>query len=266
MGTLKHKGLCISLCLVLGSLSFSALANTPQQGMTGITLHSTRVIYPSTASNGVNYQLTNNTPTSYLLQAQILPWQPTTIEADRKQQSAVTGAVFPHRNAFIALPPLQRIDPGDTVTLLIRLKQADLPPADRESMMLLALTAIPAEKSEKTSTNQQMVIAIQNNVKLFYRPESLPQFDEESINDQLQFFRTSTGIGVKNPSAFYITFDSLKVNDRQVDLGSSRMLPPYAEQHWPADLEMPPQKIEWRVIDDKGGVSGKTYQKQLPEG
>lgn len=264
MSILNHKGVSISLWLLFSSLSFSAQANNPQQGMTGITLHNTRVIYPSTATNGVNYQLTNNSSVSYLLQAQILPWVPAITETMQEQTGAVTAGVQPSPKAFIALPPLQRIDPGETVTLLLRLKQADLPPADRESIAVLTLTAIPAKKSEKTSTAPQMVIAVQNNVKLFYRPATLPQFDEDTINDQLQFVPTSTGITVKNPSAFYITFDRLTVDSHAVDLGSTRMIPPYSEHQWSLALDNRPKKIEWQVINDKGGVSDKIHHKQLP--
>jgi P pilus assembly chaperone PapD len=260
MGSLSW-GLSISLWLLLGSLSFSAQANSTQRGMEGITLHNTRVIYPSTATNGVNYQLTNNTSVPYLLQARIQPWAPT--------EGIVTAApqLNPNdsRQAFIALPPLQRIAPGETVTLLLRLKQADLPPQDNESIALLALTAIPAEKSENISTTTQMVIAVQNNVKLFYRPATLPQFDEDTINEQLQFVPTSTGITVKNPSAFYITFDRLTVGSHKVDLGSTRMVAPRSEQHWPMTLDNRPKNIEWQVINDKGGVSDKIHQKQLPD-
>lgn len=265
MGSLSYKGLSLSLWLLLSSLSFSAQTNTPQRGMEGITLHNTRVIYPSTATNGVNYQLTNNTSASYLLQAQILPWVSATTKTEQEQKSTVTSSEQPSPKAFIALPPLQRIGPGETVTLLLRLKQADLPPQDSESIAVLALTAIPAEKSGKTSTTPQMVIAVQNNVKLFYRPATLPQFDEDTINGQLQFVPTSTGITVKNPSAFYITFDRLTVDSHKVDMGSTRMVAPRSEQHWPMTLDSRPKNIEWQVVNDKGGVSDKIHQKQLPD-
>lgn len=263
MGSLSYGGLSISLWLLLASLSFSTQANSPQRGMEGITLHNTRVIYPSTATNGVNYQLTNNTSVAYLLQARIQPWIPAATE--QKQEGVVAADTQPSPKSFIALPPLQRIGPGETVTLLLRLKQADLPPQDSESIAVLALTAIPAEKSENISTTPQMVIAVQNNVKLFYRPATLPQFDEDTINDQLQFVPTSTGITVKNPSAFYITFDRLTVGSHKVDLGSARMIAPRSEQHWPMTLDNRPKNIEWQVVNDKGGVSDKIHQKQLPD-
>lgn len=267
MGSLSYGGLSISLWLLLSGLSFSAQANSPQRGMEGITLHNTRVIYPSTAINGVNYQLTNNTSVAYLLQARIEPWAPTVTGQENEGIVTADAQLNPNdsRQAFIALPPLQRIAPGETVTLLLRLKQADLPPQDSESIAVLALTAIPAEKSENISTTPHMVIAVQNNVKLFYRPATLPQFDEDTINDQLQFVPTSTGITVKNPSAFYITFDRLTVGRHQVDLGSTRMVAPHSEQHWPMALDNRPKNIEWQVVNDKGGVSDKIHQKQLPD-
>lgn len=248
-----------SIGVLLSSLSVWAQASTPQ-GMTGITLHNTRVVYPSTATNGVTYQLTNNSSVPYLLQARIQPWEPSANESSLK-----AGEQSDNSRAFIALPPLQRIDVGETVTLHLRLKQHDLHPQDRESIAVLALTAIPAEKPEQTSTTPQMVIAVQNNVKLFYRPAALQRPDEETINNQLQFVPATSDITVKNPSAFYVTFDRLSVNRQAVDLGNTRMIAPYSEQRWPMVLDKAPKNIEWQVINDKGGVSDKIYQKQLPE-
>ena len=250
-----------SIGILLSSLSGWALANSPQQGMTGITLHNTRVIYPSTATSGVTYQLTNNSSVPYLLQARIQPWE----SSDSKAKANVPPVPDDNSRAFIALPPLQRIDAGETVTLHLRLKHNDLHPQDRESIAVLALTAIPAEKPEQTAATPQIVIAVQNNVKLFYRPAEIQRPDEAVINSQLQFVPTATGITVKNPGAFYVTFDRLSVNLHAVDLGNTRMIAPYGEQSWPLTLKNSPRNIEWQVINDKGGVSDTVYQKQLPE-
>jgi len=259
----------VSIWVILSSLSFLAQASSPQDGMTGMTLHNTRVIYPSTATNGVTYQLTNNSSQAYLLQARIQPWVPSPNKTVLEHQSVLDTQAQPasddNSRTLIVLPPLQRIEPGETATLLLRLKHNNLHTQDRESIAVLALTAIPAEKSAQISTTPQMVIAVQNNVKLFYRPAALPRYDEGAINNQLQFVTTKTGMTVKNPGAFYVTFDRLSVGSHAVDLGHTRMVAPYSEQQWPLTLNDAPKHIEWQVINDQGGVSDEVYQKQLPD-
>ncbi|HHR6443057.1 TPA: fimbrial biogenesis chaperone, partial [Providencia alcalifaciens] len=113
-------------------------ANNIQDQINGLTLHSTRVIYPHDAKNGVTYTITNNTTIPYLLQARLLPWEGNASSQTERDNTD------DNLTAFIALPPLQRFEPGETLTLRI-LQKHHLLTQDKESIAQLSLTAIPAQ-------------------------------------------------------------------------------------------------------------------------
>nr|WP_282551858.1 molecular chaperone [Providencia rustigianii] len=189
-----------------------AWANNLQDQINGLTLHSTRVIYPHDAKNGVTYTLTNNTAIPYLLQARLLPWE-------GSSSSKTTGdTADANLTAFIALPPLQRFEPGETLTLRI-LQKHNLLTQDKESIAQLSLTAIPAQ-SKDAAEGAQMILAVQNNLKLFYRPAGLPEHNLDNIAEQLQFQRTKNTLTLKNPTPFYVTLASLSVGEKRPEFKS----------------------------------------------
>ncbi|MEI9747939.1 fimbrial biogenesis chaperone [Moellerella wisconsensis] len=257
---IKNTMLChlASVIALLAALfAPAALANNLQDQINGLTLHSTRLVYPHDAKNGVTYTITNNTTRPYLLQARLLPW-----ESDSSNQEANANVEIADENltAFIALPPLKRFEPGETLTLHIRQKH-NLLTQDKESIALLSLTAIPSQ-SKETGEGAQMILAVQNNLKLFYRPAGLPEHNLDNIAEQLQFQRTKNTLTLKNPTPFYVTLVSLSVGKKDLDLSSSRMVPPFGEMQWPLDTGHTANDIHWRLIEDDGG-NDKMRTRQL---
>ena len=246
----------LGLCM-LSAITVPVFANNIKDQLNGLTLHSTRVVYPQDEKGGVTYTLTNNTPSAYLLQVRILPWDNDVAEHSEDKQGADEDE---NKTAFIALPPLQRFEAGETLTLRIRQKHNVLV-QDRESIALLELTAIPAQSSETKKDNDGLVMAIQNNLKLFYRPTGLPVHSLEKIEQQLQFQKTQTGITIKNPTPFFITFNALSVGKTDLDLSQQRMIPPFGEQSWVMDADQA-NDVHWQLITDNGG-SGEKATRQL---
>ncbi|UNH24760.1 fimbrial biogenesis chaperone [Moellerella wisconsensis] len=232
-------------------------ANNIQDQINGLTLHSTRIIYPHDAKNGVTYTITNNTAIPYLLQARLLPWED---QSSNQGMPANVETTDDNLIAFIALPPLQRFEPGETLTLRIRQKH-HLLTQDKESIAQLSLTAIPAQ-SKETAEGAHMVLAVQNNLKLFYRPAGLPEHNFDNIAEQLQFQRTQNTLTLKNPTPFYVTLASLSVGKNDLDLSPSRMVPPFSEREWTLDTSHVANDIHWRFIDDDGG-NDKMRTRQL---
>ncbi|MBJ8799269.1 molecular chaperone [Citrobacter freundii] len=96
-------------------------------------------------------------------------------------------------------------------------------PADRESVYWINVKAIPAVDSGAAKSQNILQIAIKTRVKLYYRPAGL----EGSANDaykQLTLQRAGNGINIKNPTPYYITLGSLKVNGRELH---GMMVPPF---------------------------------------
>ncbi|WP_369308791.1 molecular chaperone [Providencia rettgeri] len=235
--------------LLMALFSQPALANNIQDQINGLTLHSTRIVYPHDAKNGVTYTITNNTTMPYLLQARLLPWKG---NSSNQETNANTDSVGEDQTAFIALPPLQRFEPGETLTLRI-LQKHNLLTQDKESIALLSLTAIPAQ-SKEAAEGAQMVLAVQNNLKLFYRPAGLPEHNLDNIAEQLQFQRTKNTLTLKNPTPFYVTLASLSVGKNALNLSSSRMIPPFGEAQWSLDASHVANDIHWQLMEDDGGT------------
>lgn len=157
------------------------------------------------------------------------------------------------------LPPLTRFEPDTALTLRIRLTKNTLP-HDRESVFTLALNAIPAQQnSDETRTS--LVMSTQNNLKLFYRPSDLPPADIEQITKQIEFRRSNNELMVKNPTPFYITFNTLFIGNTEIELGNNRMISPFSEQKWSLQPRISGD-IRWQLITDDGRA-GKTTSRPL---
>lgn len=118
---------------IISSPSYGSTGNNPD----GIKLQSTRVIYPGESHNGITFTVTNNTAKPFLLQSRVIPWQADEQDNVSGNQS---GGV-----PFIVLPPLQRLEASDALTLRIRLTRNTLP-KDRESVFILSLKTIPVRR------------------------------------------------------------------------------------------------------------------------
>lgn len=210
---------------------------------TGISLSSTRVIYPGDKGNGITYTLTNNSPYPYLLQSKIIPW-------GKDSQNDHKGTT--ENTPFIVLPPLVRFEPESPLTLRIRLTKNILP-KDRESVFLLTLNAIPAQQNNDTEQNS-LVMSTQNNLKLFYRPSDLPPLTTEQIGSKLEIKRSNGELIIKNPTPFYVTLNSLSQGMDEIDLGNVRMIEPFSEKAWVLKSGGT-GGISLQLITDDGSVS-----------
>lgn len=262
----------VALALIIGlffgwmtAAQAATLADTD-----GIVLESTRVIYPSKAKNGITFTVTNRTSQVYLLQSRVLPWvvfssmteaselinQKAAVEMENDKSHEVAST------PFIVLPPLTRFAPEDEMTLRIRLIQNTLP-TDRESVFMLSLKAIPgqpAPQAESESSGTKMVLALQNNLKLFYRPEGLAVMDSEERARQLQFSRKGNQLTIHNPTPYYVTLSEVNITSIPVSLGGKRMLAPFSSENYALSGSIGEQ-VNWQVINDDGR---KTLEQTQP--
>ncbi|GAA0338184.1 molecular chaperone [Morganella psychrotolerans] len=235
-----YRAISLLSVLSVSAVPFFATAGNIASAQDGITLSTTRVIYPGDVRNGITYTLTNNTLRPFLLQSRVI-----SRDAGQQQNSDDDAEQTP----FIVLPPLTRFEPDTALTLRIRLTKNTLP-HDRESVFTLALNAIPAQhNSDETQTS--LVMSTQNNLKLFYRPSGLPPADIEQIAKQIEFLRSNNELTVKNPTPFYITFNTLFIGNTETELGNNRMIAPFSEQKWSLQPGISGD-IRWQLITDDG--------------
>ncbi|EDW1731968.1 fimbria/pilus periplasmic chaperone [Salmonella enterica subsp. enterica] len=160
-----------------------------QTAYAAVALDRTRVIFDG-SKNSMSVNVRNdNTKLPYLAQS----WVEDT--DGHKIQSPL-----------MALPPLQRLEPGAKSLVKIQLApgaEAKLP-QDRESVFYFNLREIPP-KSNKANVLQ---LALQTRVKLFYRPKALVQMQagsETPWQEQLTLTRQGDSYQVHNPTPYYIT-------------------------------------------------------------
>lgn len=216
----------------------------------GITLQATRVIYPANQKKGVTFTLKNDTKVPYLIQSLVTD----------KIPGQTTNAPTPSEAPFVVLPPLKRLASDESVTLTLRLTHSRLP-QDRESVLSFIVRAIPAQpelsKNPVATGQVKMALALQNTLKLFYRPTTLPEYDVQQVADTLQFRRFGDQLSVTNPSAFYVTFSSLAVGSHPIDSSALfAMVPPFGK-HTYSLPKTTTGEVTWQLVNDYGRATDK---------
>ncbi|WP_339367602.1 fimbrial biogenesis chaperone [Photorhabdus luminescens] len=110
-------------------------------------------------------------------------------------------------------------------------------PQDRESAFVVSLRAIPGVAvpdtaevpalSRRTDKASQVQIALQMNIRLFYRPQGVPARDNAKVAKQVKFSLHGTRLRVENPTPYFLNFSALKVGAQQADdCTRQAMVPP----------------------------------------
>lgn len=168
-----------------------AVAALPAWG--GVYIYGTRVIYPA-AQKEVTVQLMNQGDRSALVQAWI---------DDGDTQTPPEKLQVP----FLLTPPVVKVNGNAGQQLKIKFLKANLP-QDRESLYYLNVLDIPPN-SDSGSEKNKLKFALQNRIKLIYRPTSLPGVNKETFS-KLHITRFNNGLAVENTSANWLTITEIK--------------------------------------------------------
>ncbi len=256
---------CFTWIVGLVSLFCSvSLMAAPNQEKSGITLHNTRVIFPEAAPGGVSYTLTNDTDELFLLQSRVSPYAFSS--EDEKAETAIPPGVA--KTPIVVLPPLQRFEPRETLTLRIRLvDEANVLPIDRESIFSLELKAIPSQSETSADVKGKtdgvtLQFAVQNNLKLFYRPAGLPALTAQDVSEKLQFRLHGDILMVSNPTAYYVTFSQIMLDkDILPDTDLGAMVPPFGAQHYRVPkAALSAKQVRWITLNDYAEATKEQYQ------
>ncbi|EKN3737584.1 molecular chaperone [Yersinia enterocolitica] len=110
-----------------------------------------------------------------------------------------------------ALPAIQRIDVGQKSQVrIISLPDIEQLAADRETLFYFNVREIPP-KSEVTAAVQ---IAIQNKIKLFYRPAAIKADYKNVWQEKLQIRQQGEELKIHNPTPYYVTLGHLNRDNR----------------------------------------------------
>ncbi len=243
-----------TLCVVAALSGVSVRADE----LPGLGWSATRVVLMAESRGGAGVTFRNNSDAVYLLQTRVMA-------ADANTGIPVDAASGTPPPPFMVIPPLQRLEAHGKQPLRILASpsaKAQLP-ADRESVFFLAAKAIPSvpapgdkgRDSKGTSpekTGGQLVLALVNNIKLFYRPAGLQAMAVGKIAGTLAFARQGDRLQVSNPSGYYATFAALSVGGKPVSPEALRaMVPPKGVQTYPLPAGGAGE-VRWRLIDEYG--------------
>lgn len=150
---------------------------------------------------------------------------------------------------FIVTPPLFRINPGEENILRIVRTGGNLP-QDRESVFWLNVKSIPATEDAQPRTNVLQVV-VKSRIKLFYRPAGL-EGPPETAYHQLTVARSGSHLTVSNPTPYYITLFTLKVDGQEIK--EADMVPPKGSASFMLSSASA-SSVTWQAISDYGGIS-----------
>ncbi|UNH43408.1 molecular chaperone [Moellerella wisconsensis] len=216
------------ILMLITSYAFSA----------GFGINATRIIYNENDKTKTVGIRNTTKDIAYLVQTKVLM-------PDDKQ------------SPFETIPPIFRLEQGNTNQVkIIKNNNIDLP-KDQESLFYFIGTAIPGGKLGNENNNDMVSgainIAIANKIKLFYRPSNLASTPEEAQKG-LTFKSTSKGIEMINNSPYYVSISSLNIAGKKVQTSveeGNSMIAPYSQQTY--NVKASNGKVYWIAINDIGG-------------
>jgi len=160
---------------------------------------------------------------------------------------------------FVSLPAVFRLQPKETQGIRILLADVQTLPQDKESVFWLNLYEIPPALHATAETSQDsLALAMDTQIKIFYRPEGLPETD---VAAQLRFALTQVdgvwGITCHNPTPYYASLTMLEVVDGSATMPvqgeMDMMTPPLAQRRYVLGAHPPSgQTLRYSLVNDAG--------------
>lgn len=242
----------ISLLLLLSAVF---IASSGQYANAGIIASATRVIFVE-GDNEKSLMLVNTNAYPVIVQTWV---------DDGDIKSTPDSTVAP----FVSLPGVFKMHSGAMKGLRIVRNNLSLPD-DRESVVWLNLYEIPPGKPTIPPYQTQVTLAMNTQMKIFYRPRSIAKKAGLAVN-QLSFTVRKNGSTVsltgKNDSLFHISFAkiSLLVNGKKYEIKqeSNMMIAPLSQKTFEVDGAVESfnenATVETSIIDDEGHQFSRTY-------
>lgn len=232
----------ISSCVISSLIGFTMLINTANGA---VSLDRTRVIFDG-SQKSISLNISNNNKQlPYLAQG----WIENT--AGEKIQSPL-----------VVLPPVQRLEPGKASQVKIEaLPAISTLPQDRESLFYFNLREIPP-KSDKPNTLQ---IALQTQIKLFYRPKAIiPEKNVTPWQEKLTLEKQGDLYILKNPTPYYVTVINATANTKSMSGKEFTpvMVSPFSQDNLGVSASLLGSSPVLTYINDFGGRPTLTFRCQ----
>ncbi|HHA2288273.1 TPA: fimbria/pilus periplasmic chaperone [Enterobacter asburiae] len=224
-------------CMYFLSANVNSQEIQTSQKNFSIELNATRVIFPEGAKSK-SISAFNSQPHPVLIQSISL-----------KEDLKTTGS-------YIITPPIVRLEPQQRSNLLIRLLSNEAFPRDKESMEWICVKGIPPKDDNEEKAppaGPEVIVQISLNTcnKIFYRPDSLT-VSPLDFYGKVKWQVNNGSITAKNESPFYINFNNVKYNEKQ--LIQFDYLAPFSEKTIKENVASR-GTIHWNIVTDTGGIS-----------
>jgi len=156
---------------------------------------------------------------------------------------------------FVSVAPIFRLEALDVKGIKIIYNHAPLP-QDIESLFWLNIYEVPPEKKGVNPENS-VLVAMNTQIKLLYRPEGVTQIPEEAIKQVTCRKQAPAVIECNNPSTIHLSVVDIKIPTESGKIqnasGSDLMLLPKSKKTFTFNDEIGgAQKMTLVYIDDSG--------------
>ena len=205
----------------------------------GIVIESTRYLYKE-GTREITAQIENKDDMPYLIKS----W----VEAPKGQSPA-----------FMATPPLYRLEAKQQNTVRIFSTGQINAPADRESIFFFNVMAIPPSDDTYAKSNT-IQLAVRHRMRLIFRPKALLSVSPNTEAKKLEWRKSGNKITLKNPTPFFYYFNMVKAGDTNLSKDVSSIAPFSTKEF--TIKEGSASSITWKIVNDYGGA-GSLYSSPL---
>lgn len=209
-------------------------------GQAAVTLNVDRLVYKD---NGSDAALTVKSDESrtYLIQSWI----------DDGSDAATSKA------PFVVTPPLFKLKAKSENVIRVMYLGSGLP-TDRESLFWLNVKAIPGLSGDEVNIDNSMIIAMNNKIKLFYRPVGLKGDSKTAIKD-IHWVLNGGQVNASNQSPYYVVLSNIEVNNEKVKVSvddNNTVIAPYSQKTFQFKKAVTAGTlVKWQGINDFGDTS-----------
>lgn len=201
----------------------------------GVRLGSTRMVLSPT-QKAAALKIRNEAGRPWLTQVRVL-------DKDEKESPL-----------FVVLPPLFRLEAkANAQVRVLAVGKPEAYPADRETVWYVHVLTIPASAPSDAAAGEKTALRVgfENVIKLFWRPALLKNPGDRDYR-QVVFTRGAEGVKACNKTRYYLSFDRLTFDNKDVDLNREpSMLSPLGCEVFRAEG----RSVTWTMITDYGGPS-----------
>ncbi|KVG68303.1 fimbrial biogenesis chaperone [Burkholderia cenocepacia] len=213
-----------------------ALSILPGLSSAGITLESTRVVFPP-GGKEASILVKNRASEDIMIQS----W----VESGSDPKAAIPFAIT---------PSLSRLGPAKQQVLRIFYQGRGLP-SDKESVFWLNVQEIP----QKAKSDNTLQIAVRQRIKVFYRPAGLPGNPDDAASNLAWRVVDADGkhfLEVRNDARFNVSFGAVKlVSDRSEQRVPVEMAVPGGTQRVEITGKLAtPTRVEYETVNDYGAI------------